>query len=39
MRLAAPVLMKPMPAADLRLAVERLLPSIPAPRPASSLAS
>ncbi len=39
MRLAAPVLMKPMPAADLRLAVERLLPAAPASRPASSLAS
>ncbi|HKW93985.1 MAG TPA: response regulator [Methylomirabilota bacterium] len=39
MRLAAPVLMKPMPAADLRLAVERLLPSTPARRPASSFAS
>lgn len=36
MRLAAPVLMKPLPAADLRQAVERLLP---APRATSSLAS
>jgi DNA-binding response OmpR family regulator len=36
MRLAAPVLMKPVPAADLRQAVERLLPT---PRAASSLAS
>lgn len=36
MRLAAPVLMKPVPAADLRQAVERVLP---APRAASSLAS
>jgi hypothetical protein len=36
MRLAAPVLMKPIPAADLRQAVERLLP---APRTTSSLAS
>ena len=35
MRLAAPVLMKPIPAADLRQAVERALP---APRPASSVA-
>ena len=35
MRLAAPVLMKPLPAADLRQAVERLLPS----RPTSSLVS
>jgi DNA-binding response OmpR family regulator len=38
MRLAAPVLMKPVPAADLRLAVERLLPPRPSPA-ASSLAS
>jgi DNA-binding response OmpR family regulator len=38
MRLAAPVLMKPVPAADLRLAVERLLPPKPSPA-ASSLAS
>lgn len=36
MRLAAPVLMKPIPAADLRQAVERLLP---APRTTSSLVS
>jgi two-component system phosphate regulon response regulator OmpR len=36
MRLAAPVLMKPVPAADLRQAVERLLPT---PRATSSLAS
>ena len=41
MRLAAPVLMKPVPATDLCLAVERLLPSpgAVAPHPASSLAS
>lgn len=40
MRLAAPVLMKPAPAADLCLAVERQLPPSPAPpQPASSLAS
>ena len=37
MRLAAPVLMKPVPAADLRLAVERLLLAVP--RAASSIAS
>ena len=37
MRQAAPVLMKPALAGDLRQAVERLLP--PAPRPAPSLAS
>lgn len=37
MRLAAPVLMKPVPAADLCHAVERLLP--PRPQAASSLAS
>ncbi len=37
MRLAAPVLMKPVPAADLRLAVGRLLPAVP--RAASSIAS
>ena len=37
MRLAAPVLMKPVPAADLCLAVERLLPAVPGP--ASSIAS
>ena len=36
MRLAAPVLMKPLPAADLRQAVERLLRT---PRATSSLAS
>ena len=36
MRLAAPVLMKPVSAADLRQAVERVLPALPA---ASSLAS
>jgi CheY-like chemotaxis protein len=36
MRLAAPVLMKPIPAADLRQAVERALP---APRTTSSLVS
>jgi DNA-binding response OmpR family regulator len=36
MRLAAPVLMKPLPAAELRQAVERLLPN---PRATSSLAS
>ena len=36
MRLAAPVLMKPLPAAELRQAVERLLPT---PRATSSLAS
>ena len=36
MRLAAPVLMKPLPAADLRQAVERLLRTPPA---TSSLAS
>ena len=40
MRLAAPVLMKPAPAADLRLAVERQLPPTPAsPHAAPSLAS
>jgi DNA-binding response OmpR family regulator len=40
MRLAAPVLMKPLPAADLCLAVERHLPPRPAaPRAAPSLAS
>lgn len=40
MRLAAPVLMKPVPAAELCLAVERQLPpSPPAPQAASSLAS
>ena len=40
MRLAAPVLMKPAPAADLCLAVERQLPPSPAaPEAASSLAS
>ena len=40
MRLAAPVLMKPAPAADLCLAVERQLPPSPAaPQAASSLAS
>jgi DNA-binding response OmpR family regulator len=40
MRLAAPVLMKPAPAADLCLAVERQLPPSPAaPQPASSRAS
>jgi len=40
MRLAAPVLMKPVPAPDLCLAVERLLPPDPAaPETASSLAS
>ena len=40
MRLAAPVLMKPVPAADLCLAVERQLPpSSTAPRAESSLAS
>jgi DNA-binding response OmpR family regulator len=40
MRLAAPVLMKPAPAADLCVAVERQLPPSPAaPRAASSLAS
>jgi DNA-binding response OmpR family regulator len=40
MRLAAPVLLKPTPAGDLRLAVDRLLPPRPAPsRAASSLAS
>jgi two-component system capsular synthesis sensor histidine kinase RcsC len=40
MRLAAPVLMKPVPAGDLCQAVARLLPSRPAaPRAASSLAS
>jgi DNA-binding response OmpR family regulator len=40
MRLAAPVLMKPAPAADLCLAVERLLPPSPAaPQAAPSLAS
>ena len=40
MRLAAPVLMKPAPAADLCLAVERQLPPRPAaPQAASSLAS
>ena len=36
MRLAAPVLMKPLPPAELRQAVERLLPT---PRATSSLAS
>jgi hypothetical protein len=36
MRLAAPVLMKPVPAADLRQAVERALPD---PRTTSSLVS
>lgn len=40
MRLAAPVFMKPAPAADLCLAVERQLPPSPAPpQAASSLAS
>lgn len=40
MRLAAPVLMKPAPAADLCLAVERQLPPNPAaPQAAPSLAS
>jgi DNA-binding response OmpR family regulator len=40
MRLAAPVLMKPAPATDLCLAVERQLPPSPtAPQAASSLAS
>ena len=40
MRLAAPVLMKPVPAADLLVAVERQLPPHPAaPTAASSLAS
>ena len=40
MRLAAPVLMKPAPAADLCLAVERQLPPSPAPpQAASSLTS
>ena len=39
MRLAAPVLMKPASAADLCLAVERLLPPSPAPPQAASLAS
>ena len=40
MRLAAPVLMKPAPAVDLCLAVERQLPPSPAaPQAASSLAS
>lgn len=40
MRLAAPVLMKPAPAADLCLAVERQLPPSPAaPQAAPSLAS
>jgi CheY-like chemotaxis protein len=40
MRSAAPVLMKPVPAADLCHAVERLLPSsVAPPRAASSLAS
>jgi DNA-binding response OmpR family regulator len=40
MRLAAPVLMKPVPAADLCLAVGRLLPPRPAPpQAASTLAS
>ena len=40
MRLAAPVLMKPAPAADLCLAVERQFPPSPAaPQAASSLAS
>jgi DNA-binding response OmpR family regulator len=40
MRLAAPVLMKPAPAADLCVAVERQLPPSPAaPQVASSLAS
>ena len=40
MRSAAPVLMKPAPAADLCLAVERQLPPSPAaPQAASSLAS
>jgi DNA-binding response OmpR family regulator len=40
MRLAAPVLMKPAPAADLCVAVERQLPPSPAaPQAASSLAS
>jgi DNA-binding response OmpR family regulator len=39
MRLAAPVLMKPAPPADLCLAVERLLPPSPAPPKAASLAS
>jgi len=40
MRLAAPVLMKPAPAVDLCLAVERQLPpSSAAPQAASSLAS
>jgi DNA-binding response OmpR family regulator len=39
MRLAAPVLMKPAPAADLCLAVERQLPPSPAPPQAASLAS
>jgi DNA-binding response OmpR family regulator len=40
MRLAAPVLMKPAPAADLRLAVERQLPPGPAaPHVARTLSS
>jgi hypothetical protein len=39
MRLAAPVLMKPASAADLCLAVERLLPPSPAPPQAASFAS
>jgi len=40
MRLAAPVLMKPVPAADLCLAVERNLPPSPAaPQATPSLAS
>ncbi|MGH7300598.1 MAG: response regulator [Candidatus Rokuibacteriota bacterium] len=40
MRLAAPVLMKPVPAAELCLAVERQLPPSPAaPQAAPSLAS
>ena len=39
MRLAAPVLMKPASAADLCLAVERLLPPSAAPPQAASLAS
>ncbi len=40
MRLAAPVLMKPVPATDLCLAVGRLLPPRPAPpQAASTLAS
>jgi DNA-binding response OmpR family regulator len=36
MRLAAPVLMKPAPAADLCVAVERQLPPSPAPPQAAS---